>query len=285
MMSGDLAVIFDVAGTMLEMYRVAKDVSNNDLMRGVVTTELVMEKRGRALVIPQLEPDEIMRASPKMPLRVFFRGRERKIKVSCSSTPVSEEEAISVLLHSEVEVANLQETLKAVFTRCPGFYYTTGLIVDVDEGRVTHSISTGGRTFPALEAVLKELEEMGAEIYIASGDSMRSLSSLTECSGIIKERIYPASKPRRKEEIVESLKGEYRLVVMVGEGLNDRYALEAADLGVLTVEQDTRPTAELMEAADEIIDDIGKLPGLLRDRISSMEDHEETDLRFMESRI
>lgn len=284
-MSGDLAVIFDVAGTMLEMYRVAKDISSDHLMTGIVTTELVMEKGRRALVIPQLEPEEIMGAAPGMPLRVFFRGKERNVKVSCSSTPVSEEEAISVLLRSEVEVANLQETLKAVSTHCPGFYYTTGLIVDVDEGRVTHSISTGGRTFPALEAVLEELEEMGAEIYIASGDSMRSLSSLTRCSGIIKERIFPASKPRRKEEIVESLKGEYRLVVMVGDGLNDRYALKAADLGVLTVQQDTRPTPELMEAADEIIDDIGKLPELLRDRISSMDDHEATDLEVLESRI
>lgn len=43
-MSCDLAVIFDVAGTMLEMYRVAKDLSKKVLVAGVITTELVMEK-------------------------------------------------------------------------------------------------------------------------------------------------------------------------------------------------------------------------------------------------
>lgn len=271
MMSGDLAVIFDVAGTMLEMYRVAKDVSKNDLMRGIVTTELVMEKGGRALMIPQLDPEEIMGTPPEMPLRVFFRGRERNIKISCSSTPVSEEEAVSILLRSEVEVANLQETLKTVCARCPGFYYTTGLIVDAEDAMVTHSISTGGRPFPALDAVLRELEGAGADIYVASGDSMRSLSRLTKCSGIKEDRIYPASKPRQKEDIVKSLKNAYRMVVMVGDGLNDRYALEAADLGVLTVQQDTRPTAELVGSADEIIDDIRKLPGLVRDQISRFE--------------
>lgn len=269
-MSCDLAVIFDVAGTMLEMYRVAKDVYRNVLMEGIVTTELVMERGGRALVIPQLDPEEVMGTPPEMPLSIFFRKRERDVKISCSSTEVSEDEVLSVLLSSEVEVANLQETLKAICARCPRFYYTTGLIVDVEAEMVTHSISTGGRPFPALEAVLKELEGMGADIYVASGDSMRSLSNLTRCRGIKKDRIYPASKPRQKEEIVKSLKNDYRMVVMVGDGLNDRYALEAADLGVLTIQQDSRPTTDLIEAADEVIDDIRKLPDLVRDQFSGI---------------
>ena len=267
-MSGDLAVIFDVAGTMLEMYRVAKEISQEGLLEGIVTMELVMEGGRRALVIPQLHPDEVLGAPPQMPLAVFFRGRERNVKVSCSRLPVSDEEALSVLLRSGAEVANLQETLAAVSARCPDFYCTAGLIVDVEAGVVTHSVSTGGRPFPALEEALAELEGMGADIYVASGDSMRSLSVLTRCRGIKRERIYPASKPRRKEEIVEGLKDDYKLVVMVGDGINDRYALKAADLGVLTVQQESRPPKELMEAADEVIDDIGKLPGLVRERLS-----------------
>jgi soluble P-type ATPase len=269
-MSGDLAVIFDVAGTMLKMYRVAKEISGNVIMEGIVTTELVMETGGRALVIPQLDPEEVMETPPEMPLSIFFRDRDRDVKISCSSTPVSEDEVLSVLLSSEVEVSNLQETLTAVCAHCPRFYYTTGLIVDVMAGKVTHSISTGGIPFPALEIVLKELEGMGADIYVASGDSMRSLSCLTRCKWIKEERIYPASKPRQKEVIVKSLKNDYGLVVMVGDGLNDRYALEAANLGVLTVQQDSRPTTELIEAADEVIDDIRKLPGLVRDRLSGI---------------
>jgi len=266
-MSCDLAVIFDVAGTMLEMYRVAKDLSKKVLVAGVITTELVMEKGGRALVIPQLDPEVVMRTPPEMPLSTFFRGRERNVKISCSSTEVSEDEVLMVLPSSEAEVKNLQETLEAVSARCPRFYCTAGLIVDVEVGKVTHTICTGGRPFPALENVLKELVGMGADIYVASGDSMRSLSSLTRCRGIKRDRIYPASKPRQKAEIVNSLKENYRRVVMVGDGLNDRYALEAADLGVLTVQQDSRPRAELIEAADVVIDDIRRLPSLLRGQL------------------
>lgn len=265
-MSGNLAVIFDVAGTMLKMYRVAKDLSRNVIMEGIVTSELIMEKGGRALLIPHLDPEEVMKTPGETTLADFFRGREKNVVISCSSTPVSEDEARSILCSSEVEMAALQETLAAVFSRCPGYYFTSGLIVDVEAGDVTHSISTGGRPFPELAAVLEELEDMGADIYVASGDSRRSLSCLTRLRGIRVERIYPASKPRQKEEIVTSLKDEYRTVVMVGDGLNDRYALEAADLGVLTVQQDSRPVRELFEAADEVIDEIGKLPGLLRER-------------------
>jgi Cu+-exporting ATPase len=50
---------------------------------------------------------------------------------------------------------------------------------------------------------------------------------------------------------------------MVGDGLNDLYALMAADLGVLTVQQDTHPALILRQAADKIILDIQELPNIV----------------------
>jgi len=46
-MSGDLAVVMDVAGTILRMYRVAKNISRGDILEKVVTWELIMKKRVR----------------------------------------------------------------------------------------------------------------------------------------------------------------------------------------------------------------------------------------------
>ena len=51
-MPRDLAVVFDVAGTILRMYRVAKEISTGCLIEKVITSDLIMEKPGRALVVP-----------------------------------------------------------------------------------------------------------------------------------------------------------------------------------------------------------------------------------------
>ena len=266
-MSGDLAVVFDVAGTMLEMYRVAKDISRDNLLKEVVTTDLVMEKDGRALVVPNLDPAEIMAASPHTTLGAFVTESGNGIKISCSSTPVSEEDVCSILLRSEAKMADLQESLAEVCAHGPRFYCTTGVIVDADMREVSYSISTGGRPFTGLEDVLDELLNMGADIYVASGDSMRSLSKLTRCRGICQDRIYPVSTPKRKKEIVLSLKEDHGLVVMVGDGLNDRYALQVADIGLLTVQQDTHPPAELIRAADRVIVMIDEIPRVIEDAL------------------
>ncbi|MBN1323115.1 MAG: HAD family hydrolase [Methanotrichaceae archaeon] len=265
-----LAVVMDVAGTMLQMYRVAKDIPRCRILHDVITTELVMEKEGRALVIPQFNPQEVFDAPPGMPLSEFFRGREEALRISCSSTPVDEEEACAILLRSLVPMSEIQETLGAVASRCPDFYYATGMIVDAQDSIMSYSISTGGRPFAALEGTLKELLAIGAEIYVASGDSPRTVSGLARCPGISMDRIHPISTPLRKAEIVSSLKESYDLVVMVGDGLNDIYALEAADIGILTIQQDTRPCSDLIDAADRVIRDIGELPAILRDRLSDM---------------
>jgi len=263
-MPKDLAVVLDVAGTMLKMYRVAKDIPSGCLMENVVTWDLIMEKSGRALVVPQLDPEAVCSLSPEAPIGVLLNGRENSIEVSCSSTPVSKEEAVKILATSKVRIADIQEVHRAVKARCPDNYQTTGMIVDSELGEVSHTISTGGTPFPGLVEAIKSLRDLGADIYVASGDSMRSLSYLTEF-GIKSDRIFPVASPKRKCSIVQDLKKRYAKVVMVGDGLNDIYALDAADLGILTVQQDTNPPPRLLEIADRIIGDIKDLPIVISD--------------------
>jgi Cu+-exporting ATPase len=98
---------------------------------------------------------------------------------------------------------------------------------------------------------------------VASGDSRRSLAHLQDL-GFDLERVYSVTSPKRKAEIVMGLKKDYSRVVMIGDGLNDIYALRAADVGVLTLQQDTRPPPQLLSAADKVIRNINELPEIVR---------------------
>lgn len=256
----EVAVVFDSAGTLLRTYRVAKDIPHGLLLECIVTSDLIMEKGGRALVVPQIDPDMIASSNPDTPVRLFLK--EDWIEISCSSTPVSREDAIDILCHSEARMADVQEAHRAVKARCPDTYSSVGMIVDTDLREVAYAISTGGTPFPGLDCVLQQLKSLGADVYVASGDSMRSLEHFTD-HGIQPDHIHPVSNPNRKREIVLELKKRYRKVVMVGDGLNDLYALEAADMGVLTVQQSRHPSLDLLRAADVVIKDILELPELL----------------------
>jgi soluble P-type ATPase len=260
-MSRDLAVVFDVAGTILRMFRAAKNIQNGELIEKVITSDLIMEKAGRALVVPQLEPSEVLSFPPYLPMSLIFE--ETLIEISCSSTPVSREGAAEILRTSGARISDIQETYLIVAARCPSAYQTMGVIIDADLMQISYAICTAGRPFSGLLQVLQELELMQADVYVASGDSKRSLVYLTNY-GFLQDRIYSVANPRRKRDIVISLKERYKMVVMVGDGLNDLQALEVADLGVLTVQQDSHPLPCLFQAADMVIKDIEELPSLLR---------------------
>ena len=263
-MCKDYAVVMDVAGTILRMYRVAKDIRRSLILEKVVTWELMMEKKGRALVVPQIDPERIFSCRPDDALAKLVEGREDLLEISCASSYVSRDEAVRIVRCSQARVRDLQEVHLAVKARCPDNYRTAGIIVDGDLEEVVYVLSTGGSPFPGVKDVLLDLENHGADVYVASGDSMMSLVGLKEL-GINLNRVYPVSSPLRKEEIVNDLKNKYRRVAMVGDGLNDLYALRAADLGILTVQQDTRPAPKLLEAADEIIKDIKELPKIMKE--------------------
>ncbi|QAT49617.1 copper-translocating P-type ATPase [Caproiciproducens sp. NJN-50] len=122
------------------------------------------------------------------------------------------------------------------------------------EGKTAMLMTVGGR----LEAVfavadtlkehsaeaVRELQGMGVDVYMMTGDNRRTASAIAKQAGI--EHVLAEVLPEHKAEEVEKLKKEGKVVAMVGDGINDAPALATADIGMAV----GTGTDVAMEAAD-----------------------------------
>ncbi len=74
------------------------------------------------------------------------------------------------------------------------------------------------------------LKRMGIEPVMVSGDTKDSANATAKAVGI--SRIYAQVLPEGKGNLVKDLQDEGRVVCMIGDGINDAYALAQADLGI-----------------------------------------------------
>ncbi|MGB8084856.1 MAG: heavy metal translocating P-type ATPase, partial [Nitrososphaeraceae archaeon] len=81
----------------------------------------------------------------------------------------------------------------------------------------------------AKEAI-DSLKSMGMEVVMLTGDNDRTAKAVSSKLGI--DRVIAQVLPREKEQAISKLKGEGKVVAMVGDGINDAPALARADLGI-----------------------------------------------------
>lgn len=77
---------------------------------------------------------------------------------------------------------------------------------------------------------LKQLKDMGMELYLLSGDRANAVEALAQRVGLTKYRSEVSPEMKRQE--IESLKKLGKHVAMVGDGINDAPALATADVGI-----------------------------------------------------
>lgn len=79
--------------------------------------------------------------------------------------------------------------------------------------------------------LIEELKQKSIETVMLTGDHKKSAQSVADTIGI--EKIYYEQTPQQKLEYIQQLQSEGRVVVMVGDGVNDILALAKADIGIV----------------------------------------------------
>jgi P-type Cu+ transporter len=105
----------------------------------------------------------------------------------------------------------------------------TAVFVAVD-GKVAGVIAIADPIKPTTSAALQELRAAGIRVVMLTGDNRTTAQAVAAELGI--DEVEAEIRPEHKAEAVARLRGEGRVVAMVGDGVNDAPALAAADVGV-----------------------------------------------------
>ena len=265
------AVVFDSAGTLIRAYRVAKDVSRDRIIENVESTNMVMKSAGCALVALRADSVDFLNAlDPSMPISTFLTASSMGLDVICRRSQCTVERISTAAMEdTRATIGDMQDAVAAVKLKCKDIYYVNmGFVVDVPHGKIPYVLATGGRLFSGVVPMVRRLDGLGVDIYIASGDNRKSLSALAQELGIPDSRVNDALTPPGKKELVTRLREKYDRVVMVGDSINDHLAIEAADTGVLSVQQEGKRPQVLYDAADFVIDDILEVERLVMENLA-----------------
>ncbi|NYB52057.1 MAG: HAD family hydrolase [Methanobacteriaceae archaeon] len=255
------AVVFDNSGTLISRYRAIKDIASGVILDETSSIDLVDQNPSRALVVLQTDPAKcIINARPHQTIHEFITRNNVPFDISYSSLDIDKNEFLDLIKNEKAQVSDIQDTIRAVIDKkynvqiCSG----SGFIVNIETGEIEFTITAGGKIFPEVTEVVEELKKRGFHIYVASGDRTKSLVELSNFINIPSENVFGTANAKRKKEIVHELKNRFK-VMMVGNSANDILALEEADLGVLTLQQDENPPQKVIDAADVVVKNIKEI--------------------------
>ncbi|MFZ0006554.1 MAG: HAD family hydrolase [Methanoregula sp.] len=252
-----VAVVFDSAGTLLNTYRVAKNIRKKVLMPGIETTTLTFASLERVLIVIPVHSKHIIAAPPDMLLSEYLSENQVGFGISCTRKITTAEE-IGDMLYADTQarVSDLQECIRDVWgvCRCETMLtLNSGAILNMAHKSIEFTVTAGGWPFEGAKETITALHRMGVPTFIASGDRSTKLEIMADHLGIPRDRVYGVATPTIKAQIITDLKNEYDHVVMVGDGINDLGAFTKADTAILTVQQTGNRPGELFDVADHVI--------------------------------
>ena len=268
-----VAVVFDSAGTLLNTYRVAKDICNQKLLPGIETTTLTFSSPDRVLIVLPVHSKDLMAAPAEAVLSEYLVRHDIGFGISCTRKITTADEIGDIVYADDrARVGDLQECIRNVWTVCKAESVMTlnsGAIINMAQRGIEFTITAGGWPFDGAKEAITSLHRMGVPTFIASGDRVTKLERMADHLGIPRDRVYGVATPTVKAQIINDLRQEYDRVLMVGDGINDLCAMRNADIAILTVQQPGDRPEELYKEADYVVKSVGEVVTIVEDLIAA----------------
>ena len=98
------------------------------------------------------------------------------------------------------------------------------------ENKASAIIAVSDRIKISASTAIKQLQDLGLQVAVVTGDTRRTALAIGNSLGI--DKIIAEALPDTKVEVVKQLQADGQKVVFVGDGINDAPALAQADVGL-----------------------------------------------------
>ncbi|NLI62480.1 MAG: HAD-IC family P-type ATPase [Methanosarcinaceae archaeon] len=267
----DFAVVFDCAGTLVEMFRATRNVKNKEFISVSDNFELSKGLKHGGIVIFDVERKIIKEQDPKNCAYNFIKSGKSNLYVPYSNKPMNENDALELLKRTEIKMEEFHEVIKNVEKKYPSsIYEVTGFLADIENSDIPFIMSSGGELFESTEETVKYIQNLGCDTFISSGDDYFNLYRVADKISIEKTNVFGHMNPKDKKKLIRFLQKKYECVFMIGDGLNDLQALKKSDVGILVSKKDYYTPKKLKKNADFIVEDIAETGSLIKEIIENI---------------
>ena len=232
-------IIFDKTGTITkgepEVTDILpfNDISKDELLRVAASVEKASEHPLGQSIVRKAESQLLKIVAPENFTAIPGKGLKAEL----------EEKAVIIgnrklMLDNNINIDVKEDVLLNLESQGK-----TAMLVAIDK-KLSGIIAVADQVKDTSLEAIKQLKDMGLEVYMITGDNKRTAEAIGKQVGIT--NILADVLPENKADAVEDLKSQGKHVGMVGDGINDAPALAAADVGFAI----GTGTDVAMEAAD-----------------------------------
>ncbi len=218
-------LLVDKTGTLtqgkpqLVTVHAADGIAEQDLLRWVASVEAASEHPLASAIVEGAKERGVQTTG----ISDFdsFSGRGVSARVEGRTVAVGNQKLLEELGTQVAELANTAAELQQKGQ--------TVAFAAVD-GRFAGFVGVADPIKPATRSALADLQQAGIRVVMLTGDNRRTAEAVAGELGI--EEVHAELLPEQKNQVIQRLRGEGRIVAMAGDGVNDAPALAAAHVGI-----------------------------------------------------